>query len=351
MALVTTTIGAFPKPAYVPIRDWFGVPGGPDNSDPTGAYLDQLTAAGETAEARFVRAAREVIRDQVATGIDIPTDGEVRRENYIHYHCRHLDGIDFERLSERLVRGNYTAHLPTVTAPVRARDAFLPHDWKVAQTTTERPVKITLPGPMTIADTVVDSHYGDPNRLGRDLATALNVEIHALARAGCRHIQVDEPLFARKVEVALDYGFGNLSRCFDGIGDEVTRTVHICCGYPDRLDVADYPKAPRQCYLELAEAIDAAAIDAVSLEDAHRPNDLAALLPRFRDTTVVLGAIAVALSRIETAAEIGRRLADALHHIEAERLWVAPDCGFGLLGREQALAKLANMVRAARDVG
>ncbi len=351
MGLTTTMIGAFPKPAYVPISDWFSGPDGPDTACPTGAYAGELAAAGETAEALFIRAAEEVVRDQVAAGIDIPTDGEVRRENYIHYHCRHLDGIDFEQLSKHLVRGNYIAHLPTVRGPIGAREAFLPHDWQVAAAATDRPVKITLPGPMTIADTVVDAHYGDPARLGRDLAVALNTEIRALARAGCRHIQVVEPLFAGKVEAALDHGFENLSRCFDGIGDEVTKTVHMCCGYPDALDAADYPKAPMACYLVLAEAIDDAPIDAVSLEDAHRNNDLAKLLPRFRDTTVVLGAVAIARSRIETAAEIGQRLRAALRHIEAERLWVAPDCGLGLLSREQALAKLANMVEAARDIG
>ncbi|MDH3231513.1 MAG: 5-methyltetrahydropteroyltriglutamate--homocysteine methyltransferase, partial [Alphaproteobacteria bacterium] len=105
MRLQTTTIGAFPKPGYVPISDWFQGAAGPDTVDPTSGYAAQMARAGAEAEALFARAAKEVIADQVAAGVDIPTDGEVRRENYIHYHCRHLDGIDFATLTEKELRG------------------------------------------------------------------------------------------------------------------------------------------------------------------------------------------------------------------------------------------------------
>ncbi|MCK4867238.1 MAG: 5-methyltetrahydropteroyltriglutamate--homocysteine methyltransferase, partial [Alphaproteobacteria bacterium] len=152
MRLTTTTIGAFPKPDYVPITDWFQGAEGPDTASPTEGYSVQMAdvKAGE-AEALFLRAAQEVIADQVAAGVDIPTDGEVRRENYIHYHCRHLSGIDFETLTEKELRGGaYSASLPTITGPIGARENFLPHDWKAAQSFTDRPVKVTLPGPMTI---------------------------------------------------------------------------------------------------------------------------------------------------------------------------------------------------------
>jgi 5-methyltetrahydropteroyltriglutamate--homocysteine methyltransferase len=228
--------------------------------------------AGEEAEGLFVRAAQEVIADQVAAGIDIPTDGEVRRENYIHYHCRHLDGIDFETLTEKELRGGaYSASLPTITGPVAARDRFLPHDWKAAQGFTDRPVKVTMPGPMTITDTVANSYYGDG--IG-DRHRPRHRHLHPLAEAGCTHIQIDEPVFARKPELALSYGFENLERCFHGAPGGVVRTVHMCCGYPDRLDNPDYPKADRDAYLAIADAIEQSTIQAVSLEDAHRHNDL-----------------------------------------------------------------------------
>ncbi|MEN8197729.1 MAG: 5-methyltetrahydropteroyltriglutamate--homocysteine methyltransferase, partial [Pseudomonadota bacterium] len=315
MRLTTTTIGAFPKPDCVPITDWFQGAEGPDTASPTGGYSTQMASVkADEAEALFARAAGEVIGDQVAAGIDIPTDGEVRRENYIHYHCRHLNGIDFETLTEKALRGGaYSASLPTITGPIGARDNFLPHDWKAAQAFTNRPVKVTMPGPMTIADTVANSFYDDDAKLGADLAAAINAEFLALAEAGCSHIQIDEPVFARKPEQALAYGFENLERCFHGAPDAVTRTVHMCCGYPDRLDNPNYPKADQDAYLRIADAIEASAIQAVSLEDAHRHNDLS-LLEHFKTTTVIFGVVAVAKSQVESIDEIHERLRAALEH-------------------------------------
>jgi len=349
MPLTTTTIGAYPKPAYIAVPDWFNIPAGPDTADPTVGWAQAVAAMGEEAEAIFARGVKEVIDDQVGAGIDIPTDGEVRRENYIHYHCRHLAGIDFETLTEKSVRGVYSAKLPTVVGPVSAGAPFLPHDWRVAQSCTERPVKITLPGPMTISDTVADSHYGDPARLGRDLAAALNAEVLALAEAGCRHIQIDEPVFARQPDNALAYGFDNLERCFHGAPEGVVRTVHMCCGYPDGLDNPDYPKAPQDSYARIAAAIEDSSIMAVSIEDAHRHNDLR-LLEALPTTGVILGVVAIAKSRVEPVEEIRARLAAALAHIDAARLIAAPDCGLGLLGRDLALAKLRNLGEAAHGL-
>jgi 5-methyltetrahydropteroyltriglutamate--homocysteine methyltransferase len=232
---------------------------------------------------------------------------------------------------------------------VRARGRFLPRDWRVAQSFTGKPVKITMPGPMTITDTVADAAYGDPRRLGADLARALNAEVLALAEAGCRHIQIDEPLFARKAEAALAYGLENLERAFHGCPEGVSRTVHVCCGYPDRLDNPGYPKAPQDAYGKLAQAIEGSSITAVSIEDAHRPNDLR-LLEAFKSTTVILGVVAIAKSRVEPVDEIRDRLAGALQHIDAGRLMAAPDCGLGMLGRDLARAKLRNLCAAAGGV-
>jgi 5-methyltetrahydropteroyltriglutamate--homocysteine methyltransferase len=351
MRLTTTTIGAFPKPDCVPITDWFQGSQGPDTVSPTEGYSTQMAGvkAGE-AEALFLRAAQEVIADQIETGVDIPTDGEVRRENYIHYHCRHLNGIDFETLTEKELRGGaYSASLPTITGPISARENFLPHDWKAAQSFTDRPVKVTLPGPMTITDTVANSYYDDDAKLGADLAAAINAELLALAAAGCTHIQIDEPVFARKPEQALAYGFENLERCFHGAPEGVIRTVHMCCGYPDRLDNPNYAKADQNAYLRIADAIEASTIQVVSLEDAHRHNDLS-LLEHFKTTAVIFGAVAVAKSRVESVDEIRDRLRAALNHIDADRLMAAPDCGLGLLGRDLAIAKLKNLCAAAHDL-
>jgi len=350
MPLLTTTIGAYPKPDFVPIPDWFHAEAGPDTRHPTRGYLEAITAMGAEAEQLFARGVKQVVEDQVGAGIDVPTDGELRRENYIHYHCRHIEGIDFDTLTAKELRGGaYHAELPSVTGPVRAGAPFLGADFKLAQGFTERPIKITMPGPMTIADTTVDLHYHDDAKLGADLAAAINTEILSLAAAGCRWIQVDEPVLARQPEAALAYGVDNLDRCFHGLPKAVRRVMHMCCGYPDRLDRDDYHKADPDSYPRLAEALDGASIDAISIEDAHRHNDLK-LLELFAKSTVILGVVAVANSRVEPVEEIRARLAAALDHIDAERLIAAPDCGLGLLGRELALEKLNNLCRAAQGL-
>ncbi|HCK76358.1 MAG TPA: 5-methyltetrahydropteroyltriglutamate--homocysteine methyltransferase [Gammaproteobacteria bacterium] len=347
----TTCIGAYPKPGFVALPDWFTTPDGTDTSDPTKWWADAMVAMGEDAEHIITAGVAEVLADQEHAGIDILTDGEVPRENYIHYHCRHLEGIDFSNLTEKTLRnGAYVARLPTIRHPVRAKDFFLSHDWRRAQKLTQRPVKITMPGPMTIGDTTADAYYDDPRRRGADLADALNREVLDLAEAGCRHIQIDEPLFARKPAAALDFGFEHLERAFHKCPTDVVRTVHMCCGYPDRLDSADYPKADRQSYIDLAGVIEDASIDAISLEDAHRHNDLK-LLEQFERTTVILGVVAIAKSEVEPAETIRDRLQMALNHIDSERLIAAPDCGLGLLGRDLARRKLVNLCEAARSFG
>ena len=351
MSLITTVIGAYPKPDYVSLPDWFDPEfDGPDNANPTGSWLKALEAMGPDAEQILQRGIKEVIEDQVSFGIDIPTDGEVRRENYIHYHCRHIDGFDFNRLTAKVLRnGSYTAKLPTITAPVLARELFLADEWKIAQSFTDKDVKVTMPGPMTITDTNADDFYNNDAKLGADLADALNKEVLSLAAAGCKYIQIDEPLFARKPKQALEYGFENLERAFHGCPTEVQRTVHMCCGYPDRIDRDDYPKADPHAYFDLSEAMDRSSINAVSIEDAHRNNDLS-LLEKFHNTKVIFGVVAIAKSRIEPVEEIRQRLMQALNHIDADRLLAAPDCGLGFLSHKQCKQKLTNLCQAAKTI-
>ena len=359
----TTTLGAFPKPSYVPVTDWFSNSDG----DYTSRYLDQIKNAGDEVDTLFDRAVLEVVQDQIDVGIDIPTDGEIRRENYIHYLCRELDGIDFSKLSTVELRGTTTCLVPTITGPIGAGPSIadpgaskqpisnlsvpvLVRDFLLAQEASDRPIKITVPGPMTIIDSIADDFYHDDANLGHDLAKALNQHILALVEAGCRHIQVDEPVMARKPRVALDHGIDSLATCFDGVPDSVARASHACCGYPNRLDEFDYVKADQSAYLDLAEALDASVIDALSIEDAHRHNDLAQLLPRFKNTTIIFGVIGIARSEIETVDSIEARLRQAVQYLPHDRIIAAPDCGLGYLGRDLALSKLSNMVEAATRI-
>ena len=350
MSLMTTVVGAYPKPDFLQLPDWFRAKEGMTSEQPTRSYEAALKAMGEQAEALLTRAAKAVITDQIEAGIDIPTDGEIRRENYIHYHCRHLTGFDFENLTQQQIReGAASMSLPTIAGPIKPHQHFLPHDWKIAQGLSSRPLKITLPGPLTIMDTTADAYYQDRRKLGKDLAEALNFEIRALADAGAVHIQVDEPIMARRVQDTLDFGLELLERCFHKVPSHVVRTVHTCCGYPDFLDQEDYLKAPQESYLQLADALDYLAIDAISIEDAHRHNDLG-LLEKFQNIRVIFGVVAVARSRVESLEEIRVRLQAALEHIDPERLWAAPDCGLGLLPRELARAKLTNLCAAVKTL-
>ena len=349
MPIQTTCIGAYPKPDYIKKANWreFGMMSGKNHRTRDIAYSfnhpDSLT------DELFDRATREAIEDQVVCGIDIPSDGEQRRENFIHHHCRHLEGIDFDNLTRRVHRnGAVVADLPTISGKVVPNgDHFLDRDFAIAQACTDKPVKITVPGPITILDTTANAFYRNDRQLAFDLADSLNFEIRALADAGCKYIQVDEPLFTRNVDMALDFGVECLERCFDGLPGDVQRVMHMCCGYPCHLDDEDYLKADPGTYLQLARSLDDSCVDQISIEDAHRHNDLD-LLEQFTKSTVIFGSVAIAVSRVETVDEISGRLRDALKHIDAHRLIAAPDCGLIMLGRERAMKKLGNMSAAAR---
>merc|ERR1712190_355549 len=172
--------------------------------------------------------------------------------------------------------------------------------------------------------------------------------------AGCKHIQIDDCMFARKPDDALAFGIRAMEQCFDGVPDgSVERTMHMCCGYPGHVDQVDYPKADSSAYFKIAPALDASTIDTISIEDAWCKNDLN-LLSLFKNKKVVLGTMNVASSRVEEVEEMRSRLAEALKYIEPERLMVAPDCGLALLQGEKyghlLEKKLTNMCLAAKGV-
>jgi len=348
MTIKTTCISAYPKPDYVPISDWFQV--GHDAQD----YTDKVIRVWERhvdadAVALMDKATEEVVADQIACGITVPTDGEVRRENYVYYQCRQFKGFDFENLTRRTFRnGALTSELPTIRGPVRRQgECALIRDWQIAEQAADRAVKITLPGPMTISDTTADAFYEDPPRLANDLADALNGEILASAAAGCRHIQIDEPVFARKPAQALEYGVEALERCFHGVPSGITRVMHMCCGYPNRLDQTDYPKADPQAYIEIAKAIDGI-VEEISIEDSHRHNP-PELFQIFSRSALIVGFVTIASSTVETVDEIRNRMQSVLEHLPNERLIAAPDCSLGFLGRDLAMQKLRNLCATANS--
>ena len=349
MPLRTTCLGAYPKPDYVPIRDWFQVGHEAENYNEA-VLKGWQQGQSDDAQSLLDRATAEVIDDQLQCGIDLPTDGEVRRDNYVHYQCRHFDGFDFENLTKRVLRnGAYTAHLPTIRSEVKySGQSALVRDWKMAEKEAGRPVKITLPGPMTISDTTADDYYHDPERQAHGLADALNQEVLALVEAGCKNIQIDEPIFARKPEQALAFGMETLAKCFSGVPEDVNTVVHMCCGYPSKLDDADYPKADQESYVKIARAIDGITKQ-ISIEDAHRHNP-PELFELFEKSDLIVGFVKIASSQVETVDEIRFRMEEVLKILPSDRVIAAPDCGLGFLGRKLAMQKLTNLCAAANSV-
>lgn len=376
--LQCTVIGSFPKPCYCKqaAPDWF-------EKRAAGTYAGdagETTAKANTAremdpqerEQLILQATDEILSKQSKVGIDFPTDGEVRRENYIHHLCRSIEGISFDELTRQKCRPRiddatgetvyaFEASLPTVVERVRwaasekAPTDLVVDEWRLAQARTEKELKFTLPGPMTIIGTVANRHYCEANglseeQLARDLGILVKDCVDALVKAGCTQIQVDEPLFARKPKEALSYGIDILDEIVGDVPKSVFTTCHICCGYPNYLDQKDYVKANQDVYIQLAPRLAESKIDGYSLEDAHRPNDFARLLPLMGKKTVVLGCLKIASSQLDTVEEIEARLTEALKHIPSEQLVVAPDCGLAFLTEELAMAKLENMVEAAKRV-
>ena len=297
--------------------------------------------------------------EQLALGVDIPTDGEVRRDNYVYGFCRSLHGMGFEKdqLTEQNIRQQYVCLCPSVVGKLSAKGdrPSVVEEWRAAQALCPgTPIKITIPGPMTICDTVAvekaiaDCIYADREAICADLVPILRREVFALADAGCKHIQIDEPVFARCVEDTLRYGIENLNDILRGLPADIVRSVHLCCGYPNHLDHVGYVHAPKENYLQLAPLLDESEAHWISLEDAHCRNDLSRLLPLFRKKTVMLGSITVHRSRIESVEEIQGRLEEALRYIDVARLVLAPDCGLGFLPEKIRLAKMRNL-RRARD--
>jgi len=342
-------VGSYPRPFYLGIPSWFNTKSQPDyNTLMYDKYMHNTEEAER--ERRLKIALSEVIKDQELMGIDILTDGEVRRENYIHYHCRHLNGFDFENLKSKVSRGNYEFPAPNVVGKVTSKESFLAEDWREAQGQTKLPVKVTLPGPLTIADTVANTFYPNLESLCEDLSVALNTEVIRLCESGVKYIQIDEPLFARKVKEAKEYGFRTLEQTLVGVEKyDVHITIHICCGYSDVNDEVDFRKAEHNSYVQLADGLEKIRnINCVSLEDAREriPNELFKKLKRLQ---VMLGVQESCSSKIRKAESIEARVMEIIElGFPAERLMLSPDCGMAMQTRSVCADKMAQL-KIARD--
>ena len=311
--LTTTVIGSWPKPP------WLSSP----HHDTSGWRIDRdWRFQGEELRKKQDQATEWALRQQEATGVDIVSDGEERRDNYIYYHCRHLDGFDFEhRICTAGRSGAWEWAMPTITGPIASRQVFLPADYQFVRHRTDRRVKMSIPGPMTIVDSAKDEYYRDEAALTMDLAAAIRQEVEALADTGCEIIQFDEPAFIRYPQKMSDHGLRALEACFQGITG-ITTSVHICRGYP----VDSYTKASIDSYDLIVPMLAGSKIDQISIEGGAQPLDLD-LLRRFGDKDVIFGLVDVGEPRVETVEEIEARIRQVLDHIEPDRLYLGPDCG------------------------
>jgi 5-methyltetrahydropteroyltriglutamate--homocysteine methyltransferase len=270
------------------------------------------------------------IRAQERAGIDIITDGEIRRESYSNRFANALGGIDSERHGEIVGRTGRRIPVPLVTGPIERAQPVEVADVEFLRANTERTIKITLPGPFTLSQQAVDAYYGDEEALAMSFAAAVNGEVRDLLAAGADIVQLDEPWLEARVEQARRYGLAAINRALEGVGG--TTALHVCFGYAALVE--DKPRG----YAFLAELEDAAA-DQISIEAAQPKLDLA-ILRALPSKTLMVGVLDLADPSVESAAVVAERIRAALEHVPPERLIATPDCGMKYLPRATAFAKL-----------
>jgi 5-methyltetrahydropteroyltriglutamate--homocysteine methyltransferase len=322
--LRTTIAGSLPKPAWL-------------------AEPETLWAAWKLDGAALVEGQRDAVRlalfDQEHAGIDIVTDGEQTRRHFVTTFIEGLDGVDFEHRRTVRIRNRYDASVPVVVGAGARRPPIYVDDAPVLRGQPTRAGKYTLPGPMTMVDTLHDAHYGSREKLAFAFAEILNEEARAIAAAGVDVIQFDEPAFNVYFDEVRDWGIAALERAAGGVACKTA--VHICYGYgiQANIDWKNSLGSEWRQYEQTFPRLAASTIDQVSLECAHShvPIDLLALLP---GKDVLVGAIDVASERVESAEEVADVLRSALRFVPADRLYPCTNCGMVPLARQVARDKL-----------
>jgi 5-methyltetrahydropteroyltriglutamate--homocysteine methyltransferase len=321
----TTIAGSLPKP------DWLAEPE---------KLWARWTVEGEALAARQRDAALLWVKEQEDAGIDIVTDGEQFRIHFVHGFLEHVEGIDWALKTPMGIRNNrYVVDVPTVTGPIRRKSPVHREQAAFVRAHTGRKVKFTLPGPMTICDTIADAHYGRRADMAMAFADALNAEAKELEAAGVDLIQFDEPAFNVFGDDVNDWGVAALERAAAGL--TCATGVHICYGYGIKanLDWKETLGSEWRQYEGIFPAINASSIQQVSLERANSKVP-ASLMGLLSDKVVMVGVIDVATNRVETAEEVAATIASALEFVDAERLSPCTNCGLAPLPRDVAVRKL-----------
>jgi 5-methyltetrahydropteroyltriglutamate--homocysteine methyltransferase len=328
----TTIAGSLPKPAWLaePNRLWA----------PWRLHGEELATAKDDATLLAIKL-------QEDAGIDIVGDGEQARQHFVHGFLEAVDGIDFDRKVEMGIRNDrYKAMCPTVVGELRLRTRVHAREARFARAHTSKKLKFTLPGPMTIVDTVADAHYGNRVTMALAFATLLNAEARGLAADGIDVIQIDEPAFNVYMEQAAGWGIEALHRAVDGL--TCTTAVHICYGYGIPANIAwkaGLGPEWRQ-YEKFFPALAKSRIDQVSLEciNSHVPPDVLKLLD---GKDILLGVIDVATDKIESPEEVAAVIGQAMDYVAKEKIVACSNCGMAPMRREVAEKKLKALGQGA----
>ncbi len=286
------------------------------------------------------RATLEALRDMEDAGLDIVTDGEIRRESYSNRFATALSGVDISDPAPIPNRTNGTAYVPRIVGPIRRIRPVQVRDTEFLRANTDRIVKMTVPGPFTMSMQAHNEHYSSVEDAAMDYAAAVNEEVHDLFAAGADIVQLDEPWMQARPEQARAFAVRAINRALDGVSG--TTAVHLCFGYANV--VKDKPSG----YSFLPE-LEAIAADQISIE-AAQPRLDTAILEALPSKAILVGVISMETEEVESVEEVANRIRAALAHVPAERLVVAPDCGMKYLSREAAIGKLRAMVAGAKAV-
>ena len=278
------------------------------------------------------------IRDQERAGIDIITDGEMRRESYSNHFATALEGPDPEKTGTAISRKGTPNAVPLIVQPIRRKHAVGVEDIKFLRSNTDRTIKATLPGPFTMSEQAEDQYYNDPKALAMDYAAAVNEEIKDLFAAGADVVQIDEPWVQARPGPAKEYAIEAINRSLQGVTG--TTALHLCMGY-----AAMIKERPDE--YQFLEELSECSVDQISLETAQPTLDLSALEP-IAHKTIVLGVINLDDMTVETPEEVAERIERALPHVAAENIIPAPDCGFKYVPRAIAFAKLQALAQGAK---
>jgi 5-methyltetrahydropteroyltriglutamate--homocysteine methyltransferase len=328
----TTIAGSLPKPAWL--------------AEPNRLWAPWRLAGTELTEGKR-DATLLAIKQQEDAGIDIVGDGEQSRQHFVHGFLEAVEGIDFDRKVEMGIRKDrYKAMVPTVVGELRLRGRVHAEEARLARAHTTRKLKFTLPGPMTIVDTIADEHYGDRVAMAMAFAGLLNEEARGLAADGIDVIQFDEPAFNVYMDEVRDWGIAALHRAIEGLSAKTA--VHICYGYGIKANVdwkATLGSEWRQ-YEEIFPALAGSRIDQVSVEcrNSRAPLRLLGLLA---GKDVLVGAIDVATDAVETPDDVAATLGAALKYVPKERIVACTNCGMAPMRRDIALAKLTALAQGA----